>query len=29
MESREVLRAQVAEELSRLGVPTDGLWGRE
>ena len=28
MESREVLRAQVAEELSRLGVPTDGLWGR-
>ena len=28
MESREVLRAQVAEGLSRLGVPTDGLWGR-
>ena len=28
MESREVLRAQVAEGLSRLGVPTDGMWGR-
>ena len=28
MESREVLRAQVAEGLSRWGVPTDGLWGR-
>ena len=28
MESREVLRAQVAEGLSRLGVPTDGLHRR-
>ena len=28
MESREVLRAQVAEGLSRLGVPTDGLRAR-
>ena len=28
MECREVLRAQVAQELSRLGVPTDGLRGK-
>ena len=28
MESREVLRAQVAESLDRLGIPTDGLRGK-
>ena len=28
MECREVLRAQVAQELSRLGVQTDGLRGK-